>query len=64
MNQTGALFKQPLEYAGTNTFFIFDGQLYKQVGGLDMGPPLGLTFANICMCFYEISWLRDCPSVF
>jgi len=26
-----------------------------------MGLPLGPTFANIFMCFYENIWLRDCP---
>jgi hypothetical protein len=29
-----------------------------------MGLPLGPTFANIFMCFYESIWLRDCPNSF
>ena len=64
LNLTKTLFKQLLTYAVTNTFFIFDGQLYEQVEGLGMGLPLGPTFANIFMCFHETNWLRDCPSSF
>ena len=26
--------------------------------------PLGPTFANIFMCFYESTWLSDCPTEF
>ena len=29
-----------------------------------MGLPLGQTFANIFMCFYESTWLSDCPAEF
>ena len=30
----------------------------------DIWIPLGPTFANICMCFYESTWLSDCPAEF
>ena len=29
-----------------------------------MGQPLGQTFANICMWFYESTWPSDCPAEF
>jgi hypothetical protein len=57
-------FKLLLELTVFNSFFIFNGSLYKQIEGLGMGLPLGPTFANIFMCFYEKIWLEKCPSNF
>jgi len=54
-------FKSLLEHSVLNSFFIFNGKLYKQLEGIGMGLPLGPTFANIFMCFSESRWLEDCP---
>ena len=58
------LFKQFLEMSVLNSFFLFNGILYRQKEGLGMGLPLGPTFANIFMCFHEKIWLSECPSDF
>ena len=58
------LFRSLLELTVTNALFIFNSGLYKQMGGLGMGQPLGPTFANIFMCFHEQNWLEQCPSEF
>jgi hypothetical protein len=57
-------FKTLLELAVLNSYFLFDGKYFQQTDGLGMGLPLGPTFANIFMCFYESIWLQDCPSTF
>ena len=43
---------------------LFDGEYYKQIDGVAMGSPLGPTFANIFLCFYEQIWLENCPVEF
>ena len=58
------LFKQFLEMSVLNSFFLFNGTLYRQKEGLGMGLPLGPTFANIFMCFHEKAWLDECPFEF
>ena len=58
------LFKQLLENSVLNSFFLFNGQLYRQKDGLGMGLPLGPTFANIFMCHHEVQWLEECPADF
>ena len=58
------LFRHLLSLAVCNTFFLFNGKYYQQIDGLGMGLPLGPTFANIFMCFYEKIWLHNCPSEF
>ena len=57
-------FKKLLELAVTDTHFLFNGKLYKQVDGMAMGSPLGPTFANIFMCFLEEQMLDLCPVTF
>ena len=42
--------------ATTESSFIFDNKLYKQIDGVAMGSPLGSTLANAFLCHYE------CPS--
>ena len=55
---TKNLFKMMLETAVLNSFFLFDGQLYKQTDGVGMGLPLGPTFANIFLCYHQQKWLK------
>ena len=58
------LFKQLLELAVKNTFFIFDKKFYSQIEGVGMGLPLGPTFADIFLCHHEEQWLASCPIQF
>ena len=41
------LFKMMLETAVLNSYFLFNGELFKQIDGVGMGLPLGPTFAKI-----------------
>ena len=61
---TKKLFRSMLELSVLNSYFLFDGQLYKQKDGVGMGLPLGPTFANLFLCFHEQKWLDDCPREF
>ena len=63
-NISKALFKSILETAVLNSFFLFNGDLYKQTDGVGMGLPLGPTFANIFLCYHEQRWLQNCPLEF
>ena len=42
-----------LQLAATESSFIFDNKLYKQIGGVAMSSPLGPTLANGFLCHYE-----------
>ena len=53
-------FKCLLTLATKEPYFIFDGELYEQVGGAAMCSPLGLALANTFLYHYENIWLRDC----
>ena len=57
-------FKELLSLATKESYFIFNGQLYKQVDGVAMGSPLGPTLANTFLVHFEKNWLQDCPSDF
>ena len=46
--------------ATKESYFIFKKLLYKQIDGVAMGSPLGPTFANASLCFYEKKWLEQC----
>ena len=58
------LFKTLSEHSVLNSFFLSSNKIFKQIEGLDMGLPLGPTFANIFMCYHEKLWLRECPEYF
>ena len=61
----GKLSKSELYYllklATSESSFIFDNILYKQIDGVAMGSPLGPTLANAFLCHYEKLWLDSCP---
>ena len=50
-----------LKLATSESSFIFDNILYKQIDGVAMGPSLGPTLANAFLCHYEKLWLDSCP---
>ena len=50
-----------LELCVTQTLFIFNGQVYKQIDGVSMGSPLGPVLANIFLCHPEETFmLKHC----
>ena len=53
-----------LKLATTESSFIFDNKLYKQIDGVAMGSPLGPTLANAFIYHYEKIWLNECPFQF
>ena len=55
---------QLLKLATTESFFLFDNKMYKQLDGVAMGLPLGPTLANAFLSHYEKIWLKDCPLEF
>ena len=64
----GKLSKSELYYllklATSESSFIFDNILYKQIGGVAMGSPLAPSLANAFLCHYEKLWLNSCPPEF
>ena len=64
----GKLSKSELYYllklATSESSFIFDNILYKQIDGVAMGSPLGPSLANAFLCHYEKLWLDSCPLEF
>ena len=53
-----------LNVATGESFFTFNNKYYKQLGGVDMGSPLGLALAKSFMCSVESKWLRGCTNDF
>ena len=53
-----------LKIATTESSFVFDNKLYKQIDGVTMGSPLGPILANDFLCHSEKTWLNECPSQF
>ena len=51
-----------LSLATNESYFNFNGKLYKQVDGAAMGSPLGLMLANAFLVHFEKTWLQNCPS--
>ena len=53
-------FKELLSLVTKDSHFIFNGTLYKQINGVDMGSPLGLNLANVLLVCHEKNWLEHC----
>ena len=51
-----------LKIVTTESSFIFDNKLYKQIDAVAMGSPLDPTVSNAFLCHYEKVWLNECPS--
>ena len=56
--------KQLLSWATKESYFIFNGLLYKQINGVAMGSPLGPSLANAFLSYHEKNWLNNCPQGF
>ena len=61
---TKDFFHDLLTICMSESLVLFDGEYYQQIDGVAMGSPLGPTFANIFLCFYERIWLENCPVEF
>ena len=46
-------------FSTSKTNFIFDGVIYDQIDGIDMGSPLAPTLANLFMGYNEGKWLSE-----
>ena len=57
-------FRNFLNIATKEFFFMFNNKYYKQVDGVAMESPFGPALANIFMCIFEIKWVWDCPNNF
>ena len=57
-------FKELLSIAIKESYFIFNGRLYKYVDGVAMGSPLGPTLANAFLVHFEKNCLQNCPTDF
>ena len=53
-----------LKVATTESSFVFDNKLYKQIDEVAMGSPVGLTLANSFLCLYDKIWLNEHASQF
>ena len=56
--------KQLLCLATKESYFIFNGLLYKQTDGIEMGSPLGPSLANAFLSYHEKKWLNSCTQAF
>ena len=57
-------FKELLSLATKESYFIFNGKLYKQVDGLAVRSTLGPTLANAFLVHFGKNWLQNCSSDF
>ena len=57
-------FRNLVNIATKESFFLFNNKYYKQVDGVTLGSPLGPALASIFMCSFQSIWLRDCPTNF
>ena len=51
-------FRNFLNIATKEFFFMFNNKYYKQVDGVAMESPLGSALANIFMCSFESKWFE------
>ena len=56
-------FKKLLMLSCNENLFLFNGSLYKQHEGVQMGGSMGPVLANIFMCHMENKWLQQCTDI-
>ena len=59
--------QQVLEMLSLTTIenlILLNQKYYSQINGRVMGSPLGPTLANIFLCNYKTTWLKNCPKAF
>ena len=56
--------KQLLCLPTKESYFIFNGLLYKQIDGIAMGLPFAPSIANAFLSYYEKNWLNNCTQGF
>ena len=56
--------KQLLCLATKESYFIFNGLLYKQTDGVAMESPLEPSLGNAFLSYHEKNWLNSCPQGF
>lgn len=63
-NQNNTVESLSKSVATKKSSFIFNASLHKQVCGVAMDSPLGLTLLNALFCFHEKKkkWLEQCPN--
>ena len=54
------VFRNLLNVATKESFFIFNNKFYNQIDSVVMGSPLGPALANTFTCSFENKWLKDC----
>ena len=54
-------YKYLLSLATKESYFIFNNILYKQIDGVPMSSPLGLSLANAFVTHHEQNCLDSCP---
>ena len=57
-------FKQLFTLVVKSSCFVFNDTYYQQIDGVAMGSPLGPTFANLFLVYYEHNSLKNCPLQF
>jgi hypothetical protein len=58
---TRSEFHSLLMLAVDDSYFVFNGKLYKQIDGMAMGSPLGPIFANIFLTHFENTFMKNAP---
>ena len=53
-------FKDLLCLATKESYFVFNNILFKKIGGVAMGSPLGPSLANAFLAHHEQNWLDSC----
>ena len=59
MNITKPQLKKPFVFDISQTYFLFNNEIYDQTDGVAMGSPLGPALANLFMGYHENKWLNS-----
>ena len=57
-------FKELLSLPIKESYFIFNGKLFRQTDGVAKGSPLGPTLADVFLVYFEKNWSQNYPSDF